>query len=94
MLVLCGLAMSFVFPLVCKRNPCAIIWCVVSVHVNALNRKAFRAFPHIRKKRFKTVKPSFANLYSAPAIRFPVVTLWVAAPGLDSAPGAVLTGLG
>lgn len=51
-------------------RPAAVLWRVVSVAINAVKRKARRAFSHVGEERRK-LTPSSANGYASTAIIFP-----------------------
>src|SRR3569623_385210 len=57
--------------LLLTRRPSAVIWGVISVTVDAINRVQLRwLLSHVGKKVLKTAAPSVANLDSARPVEF------------------------
>jgi len=70
-------------------SPSAIIWRIIAVIVNAINRGPIRPWPHVSNKRREADSPSVAHLYPSTAVVFPVLFGLVSTSRDDPAPNAI-----
>lgn len=68
---------SFVFLLMSKWNPFAILRFIIAIIVNAFNGISSRTSPHIVKKSWKGIKPSIAYDYATSSIVFVMIAFQV-----------------
>lgn len=80
---------SFVSGLVRSRRPFAVARFVMTVAVDALQRKARRTLTHVRKKLGWPVKPFGANLDSTSAVVRELLVLWIGAAGFHVKPSII-----
>ncbi len=72
-----------------RRGPHAIIFRIMAVVVDALQRRAARSFSHIFKKRFDALAPALTDLDASAAIRVESASRWVFAPLFHQVPNVV-----
>lgn len=88
-------ALPLIGKLLFASGPSAILWRVVSVHINAVNRMIGRRLcSHISKKVREAVAPAFANLNAPRSVVFVGDVFGVFAPRNHREPSSVLRGSG
>ncbi len=86
-------ALPLISKLLFASGPSAILWRVISVHINAVNRVIGRRLrSHISKKVRETVAPAFANLNATRSVVFVGDVFGVFAPRNHREPSSVFRG--
>lgn len=75
-------------------RPSAVSRLVVPVHVDALNRMAARARPHINQERGEAVPPTVAHRNPTPAVVLEGSRIWVEASRFGGAPRPIFARVG
>lgn len=84
---------ALVLGLLSPSGPTAVRRCVVSVHVDAVDRTISRRLAHVGKERLEGTSPSCADLDSSTAVVLEVVALRISAALEHFAPSTVRAGL-
>lgn len=73
----CRIAVAFVIGLFLKRGPTAILGCVWSVIVNAIERQAVRTRSHVFQELCEVGAPVFAHVDTTAAVVLIVLVRWI-----------------